>query len=114
MNFKIIYISNGQKKEKKKRKKKAKRFDAGKENWGIIPQWHLNKIAKDKEWSYINCNPNDITYIELIQNGFWQEVVATYSDNIKAEQVNPTNFKTLSVATLYGLKENCFVCKMAK
>ena len=56
----------------------GKVFEADKENWSIIPQWHLNKIAKDKEWSYINCKSNDITYLELIQNGFWQKVVAVY------------------------------------
>ena len=54
-----------------------KLFDVGKEKWSIIPQWHLNKIAKDKEWSCINCNSNDITYLEIIQNSFWQEVVVT-------------------------------------
>ena len=40
---------------------------------------------------------NDITYLELIQNGFWQEVVAIYLDNksnTKLVQVNYTNFKT--------------------
>ena len=54
-------------------------------------------MAKDKEWSYINCKSNDITYLELIQNGFWQEVVATNLDNksnTKLKQVNHTNFKT--------------------
>ena len=56
-------------------------FEADKENWSVIPQWHLNKIAKDKEWSYINCKSNNITYLELIQNVFWQEVVAVCLDN---------------------------------
>ena len=51
-----------------------KSFEAAKENWSIIPQWHLNKTAKDKEWSYIYCKSNDITYLELIQNGFWQSI----------------------------------------
>ena len=75
----------------------GKVFEADKESWSIIPQWHLNKIAKDKEWSYINCKSNDITYLELIQDGFWQKVVAVYLDNkssTKLEQVNHTNFKT--------------------
>ena len=63
----------------------GKLFDADKENWRIIPQRHLNKIAKDKEWSYINSNSNDITYLDIIQNGFWQEVVATYLDTINTK-----------------------------
>ena len=81
-------------------------FEADKENWSIIPQWHLNKIAKDKEWSYINCKSNDITYLELIQNGFWQEVVAVYLDNksnTKLEQVNHTSFKTRSICSITTL-----------
>ena len=75
----------------------GKVFEADNENWSIIPQWHLNKIAKDKEWSYINCKSNDIIHLELIQNSFWQEVVAVYLDNksnTKLEQINRTNFKT--------------------
>ena len=66
-------------------------FDASKENWSIMTQWHLSKIAKDKEWSYINCISNDITYPELMRNGFGQELVATYLDNksnTKLEQAN--------------------------
>ena len=46
---------------------------------------------------YINCKSNDVTYLEVIQTGFWQEVVATYLDNKnnnKLEQVNHISFKT--------------------
>ena len=60
----------------------GKVFEADKEYWSIIPQWHLNQIVKDKEWSYINCKSNNITYLELIQNGFGQEVVAVYLDMV--------------------------------
>ena len=52
----------------------GKLFDAGKENRSIIPQWHLNKIAKDKGWSYINCKSNDITYLGLIPNVFGRKL----------------------------------------
>ena len=75
----------------------GKLFEADAENWSIIPQWHLSKIAKDKEWTYINCKSRDMTYFELIQNKFWQEVLATYLDNknnIELQQINQTNFKT--------------------
>ena len=43
-----------------------KLFAASKENWSKIPQWHLSQIAKDKDWSYVNCKSNDITYPNLI------------------------------------------------
>ena len=49
-------------------------FDAGKENWNIIPQSHLSKIANDEEWSNIDCKSNDITYRELIQNDFGRKL----------------------------------------
>ena len=51
----------------------GKLFDAGKEYWSIIPQWYLNKTAKDKEWS-VNCKSNDIAYLQLIQNGFGRKL----------------------------------------
>ena len=172
----------------------GKAVNAGKENWGIIRQWYLSKTAKDKEWSYIHCKSNDITYsiwfysrlcpsaagssprressnlfcpllslsiplpvapqchlsndvwssdwsytlylplctsnspiyylndvtyLELIQNDFWQEVVATYLDNksnTELEQINHTNFKKqyLFSNDLIRYKGNSFLPKMSK
>ena len=74
----------------------GKLSEADTENWSIIPLWHLSKIAEEKEWTYINCKSRDMTHFELIQNEFWQEVLATYLDNksnMELKQVNRTNFK---------------------
>ena len=67
----------------------GKLYDAGEEeNWSFIPKWHLNKLAKDEKFFFVNCKSNTLKNIGSIENEFWTDIISTYLDNKNTQKIS--------------------------
>jgi exonuclease III len=65
------------------------------QNWVDIPLWHLKRFAGDSVFK-ANCNRNDLTNQDIINNEFWKEAYMTFLDNkTPQKRENVTRYNVL-------------------